>query len=167
MLAIFDHFIILPQGMIDVHRKNRLCSTAWTPAASSISPVRQAVQRQLQGSIVQLSWSISLPVFCSTDLSGKSSWYHDMSTRHAEQTLSHGHPWQDRPKHTGLSQRNTGLADLSGLCPCLDSSCHRTLQQRCLLRQSAGNCVRTGFNHDRSLSCAVSMGKVQNTQGCG
>ena len=28
-------------------------------------------------------------------------------------------------------------------------------------------CVRIRFNHNRSLSCAISMGKVQNTQGCG
>ncbi len=46
--------------------------------------------------------------------------------------LGHGHSWKDRPKHTGLRQRNTRLADLSGFCPCPDSSSKRTLQQRYL-----------------------------------
>jgi len=77
-----------------------------------ISEVRGALRWQLQDKELHLLGSISLHGICSTDIPGKPQRYPGMLKSSAEETLSHGHPWQGLSEYSRERQSGKGLENL-------------------------------------------------------
>src|SRR3990172_1394792 len=71
------------------YRQNRVCSTDGLCSHLRVSPMRRALQRQLQGEDVFLLGSVPLYGLCPVDLPGKPQGYRGLPARGEDQALSH------------------------------------------------------------------------------
>jgi hypothetical protein len=86
------HSLHQQKGMANEFRKNSFCSIKGISATTSVSSLRKALSRGLQGKDFFMFGSIFMSSLCSVNLSGKSTGYCNLSARDAQQTLPYGHP---------------------------------------------------------------------------
>lgn len=108
------------KGVANAFRANHFFSGNEFFPATRIQPMCSSVSRRTPDSDFLLFRSIPLHGFRSTDLSGKSSRYRDMSAGHEPQALSRRDQGQGFSKYAGRCERKTGLAHLRRLCSCVD-----------------------------------------------
>ena len=153
------------KGVADVHGTNGVLAVDGLPAQARVQQVRSSLSRQLPGAQVFLPRSIPLYGLRPTHLSGKSARHGDVSARRRVQALSCWHPWPSLPKHLGRRQRDQRLAHLGRLRPGAGGQGQTTLCRRELRLGLATERLRPGFHHHRSVSFAVSLGAISQTQG--
>jgi hypothetical protein len=142
-----------------------LFSVDGIPSHLRVSSMRKPLQWQLQGQKFFMLGSVSIHGFRTTYLSRKPERYPSMLACSSKQTLSHGLPREDLPKHISQCQSSQGLENLLRL----RSSPHKYSQTSLCkgqLRARAGTddiCI--GFHNNRSMPFFVPMGQVPQKKG--
>lgn len=136
------------------------------PTYAPLSQMCQTVPWKLQGKALHLSRSVPLYGFRSADLSRKPQRYRGMSPSPTKQTLSYGHTRQHRSQYFGQCEPGSRLEDLRRFCPTTDPESQITLCVRTPFGRSEPISLRSGFNHHRSLSIYLPLGKVSSNQIC-
>jgi len=165
-LARIGHnsFIFDRKGMGNAQWAHRLLSTDGFLAKTRIQQMRSTLSRSLSPPNLLLLRSIPLYGFCSIDLSRKPPRHRNLSSRNEAQALSCRHPRQRLSKYLSRCQRKQKLAHLCRFCSWVDSYRSTTLRQRRLWSATRTDHLYPGFNHDRSLPLALSLGPFSQTQ---
>jgi len=116
--------------------------------------------------VVLMPRPVSLYGLRATHVSGKSSGYRSLPTWCKNKTLSHGHPWQSFPKHSGPCQRDTRLENPRRLCSRADRNSQTVIRRRRLRPGIGSDSLRLRFNDHRSLPFGVSVGQIPQKQSC-
>ena len=141
-------------------RENHFLPTDELYPVLRISPMRRAIQRQLQSKKFSMLESISLHGLRPIDLPGKSAGHTGLSSRQPAQTLSHGHTRKGVTKHPGTCQPDAGLENLRRLRSGPDQKSKTALLQRTIWRRAESHGVCPGFNHHRPVPVSVSLGHL-------
>jgi len=135
-----------------------LCSHA------RISVMRKTLQWKLQDKDFHLLGPIPLHGLCPVDLPGKPEGYPGMPAGSTDQAVSPGHPGQGIKEHSGQCKSGKGLEDLCRFCPSSDNQGKEALHRRVLRSGTGSDGVCARHDHDRSLSFALFLGRVQEAQ---
>src|SRR3990170_227250 len=146
------------------YRKNRFCPTDGLRPIVRVSPMRRALQRQLQGQELFLPGSIPLHGFCTADLPGKSAGYRGVPAHGQDQALSHGDSRQGLPKHLGPRQRDPRLENLCRLRSGADSNGQRAVRSRGFRIGARPDSLRPRCHDHRSLSFGFPLGQIPQGQ---
>src|SRR4030043_1470659 len=153
------------KGVTKAFRTNHFFSVNELSSETRIQQLCSPVSRRAPHSKFFVFRSIPLHGLRSTDLSGESSRYRNMSAGHAAQALACRVSRTSFPKHVGRCERKTGLAYLRRLCSCVDRNSQRVVCKRGLRTTNHPSCLRSGFHHNRPVSVAFSVGLFSGTKG--
>lgn len=111
------------RGSTNAFGKTGIRSADGTYAAAHIPPLRGEVSRPLPDAHILLPRPVPVHGLRLTDLSRKPAGYRNLPEGAIGQVVPSGHPWRDRPQHTGGCQRKARLAHLPRFCAQPDPSC--------------------------------------------
>lgn len=153
------------KGMRNVHGTNRFFAVDGLLAQTRFRQLRPTIWRQLPNPEILLFRSIPLHDLRANHIPGKPPRYRNMSACTGIQTLSCWHSRQGLSKHSCRCKREKRLAYLCRLRPGFDRHRQKTVCQGKLRNRSGTDGIRLRFHHHRSLSFAVSLGAISQTQG--
>src|SRR4030067_1020755 len=151
----------------DEFRQDTIFAAFGLSANLRISPVRQALRRQLQGQEFFMLGPVSLHGFCPAHLPGEPARYRGLPESGAGEAVSYGHSRQSISKHFSPCQRGSRLAYLSRLHRSAHQYCQAALLRRPFWSGVGGDGLCLGFHHHRPLPVAVSLGRVSPEEGGG
>lgn len=154
------------EGSTHVYRLACVHPSYGLHAAEDLPALRGEVPRQFQRQAFHLSRSVPDHVFCPVDVSRKFERHRSLPPGTKQQTLSHGHPQQGFPQHTGRGKRDAGLAHLCGFCPSSDRCCQKALPERTIGRGTQERCLRFGCHDNRPVPVNLSLGALPENKGC-
>ena len=153
------------KGMANVYGTDRLLTVDGLLAKIRIQPVREPLPGQLPAPQVLLSGSIPVHGFRATDLSRESSRYSNLFAGPSAQALSRRHPRQGLSQYLGRGQREPRLAHLCRLCAGAHPHRPKAVRQRGVGPPTWADGVCPRLQHHRSLSFALPLGSISQTQG--
>ena len=153
------------KGMADVYGTDYFLAVNGLLAKTRIQQMCPSLSGQLQGTGLLLLRSISMHGVCTNHLPRKPSRHRNVLTCPGSQTLSRWHSGHSLPEHPCRCQREKRLAYLCRLRPSFDPHRQDSVCQGRLWRLPGADGLRIRFHHHRSLSFAVSLGKISQTQG--
>jgi len=130
-------------------------------------PNRRATWRRSLHEVACLHRAIPGDGVCPTDLSRESARYPSVSVGAGDQTLPYGLPAQNKTLDAGRRQRISGLAYSCRVRPVPDRASAQTLRGRQLWYRVGEHRLRAGFDDDRSVPVALSVGVVSYDEICG
>src|SRR5258705_4975847 len=142
-----------------------VCANHAAFAVDDVSPLRGALWRRAQGQEFFLPRPLSVPGFCSTDLSRKLARHRSVSARASGQAVPHGHQEPGVAQYSGRCQREAGLAALRRLCPVAHRHRPSSLCRGLVWRRPQRHGLRFGCQHHRSVPVGICLGSVSLDQG--
>ncbi len=149
----------------DEFGENGLCATDSVSAEVRVQSMRESLSGQLQSKEFLMPRSVALHGVRAVDLSRKPARYRNVSELTSPETLSYGHPGQDRQIYLGGCQRASRLSDLSGLRVRTHQRGQFTLPKRRTWLGPKTRDLCLGLNGYRSVSLDIPVGHVSKEEG--
>ena len=159
-----------PQGRTSlrihhIHRQNAVCAVDGLSALDNLYANRRPLRRKSSYSHASLCRTFSSPGVCTVDLSRKPSRYRSMPLGAIGQALPYGYSVAGQAIDSGRCQRAQRLAHLCRVRSTVDHASPQALRRRGPGVGSVEYGIRVGFDNDRSVPVAVSMGALSQHQG--
>src|SRR5512136_1401056 len=148
----------IPMGVCHAPGPNNFFADHGLLTTSTIQNVRQSLSRRSSNPDLQLSRSVLLHEFCTTDRSRGFTRHRSMPSCRRPQALSRRHESKSFAYYLGQGQRTTRLANLSRYRNDSDPSGPDALCSSASGDESQTGSVCSRFHSDRFMSFAVSLG---------